>query len=48
MRKRGTCDERHSSRGVWVISPDKRNVATFDPQVVVREVRERRIPQVIW
>jgi len=32
----------NSSRGVWVISPDKRDVDSFDPEVVVREVRERQ------
>lgn len=31
----------NSSRGVWVISPDKRDVESFDPQDVVRDVRER-------
>ena len=31
----------NSSRGVWVISPDKRDVESFDPQNVVRDVRER-------
>lgn len=31
----------NSRRGVWVISPDKRDVTEFDPQDVVREVREQ-------
>jgi restriction system protein len=31
----------NSSRGVWVIPPEKRDVETFDPQDVVREIRER-------
>ena len=31
----------NSRRGVWVIAPDKRDVTNFDPQDVVREVRER-------
>jgi restriction system protein len=31
----------NSSRGVWVIAPDKRDVQTFDPQAIVREIRER-------
>jgi restriction system protein len=31
----------NSSRGVWVISPDKREIESFDPQDVVREMRER-------
>lgn len=31
----------NSSRGVWVIAPDKRDVESFDPQDVVRDVRER-------
>lgn len=31
----------NSRRGVWVIAPDKRDVSEFDPQVVVREVREQ-------
>jgi len=31
----------NSSRGVWVIPPDKREIETYDPQDVVREVRER-------
>lgn len=30
----------NSSRGVWVIAPDKRDLAEFDPQEVVRQVRE--------
>jgi len=32
----------NSRRGVWVIAPDKREVVTFDPQDVVREVRKQR------
>lgn len=31
----------NSRRGVWVIAPDKRDVAEFDPQEVVRDVREQ-------
>lgn len=31
----------NSRRGVWVIAPDKRDVSEFDPQDVVREVREQ-------
>jgi restriction system protein len=31
----------NSSRGVWVIPPEKRDIADFDPQDVVREIRER-------
>ena len=31
----------NSRRGVWVIAPDKRDVTEFDPQDVVREVREQ-------
>jgi len=31
----------NSSRGVWVIAPDKRDLESFDPQQVVREVREQ-------
>jgi len=31
----------NSSRGVWVTPPDKRDIATFDPQDVIREIRER-------
>lgn len=31
----------NSRRGVWVIAPDKRDVSEFDPQEVVREVREQ-------
>ena len=31
----------NSRRGVWVISPDNRDVSEFDPQDVVREVREQ-------
>jgi restriction system protein len=30
----------NSSRGVWAISPDKRQVETIDPQEIVRAVRE--------
>ncbi len=30
----------NSSRGVWVISPDKRDLQTFDPAEIVRHVRE--------
>jgi restriction system protein len=30
----------NSSRGVWVITPDKRDVPTFDPAEIVRHVRE--------
>ena len=30
----------NSSRGVWVIAPDKRDVGEFDPQEVVRAVRD--------
>lgn len=32
----------NSSRGVWVIPPDKREIDSFDPQDVVREIRERQ------
>lgn len=38
LKKFGLID--NSSRGVWVISPDKRDVDTFDPQEVVRVVRD--------
>lgn len=38
LKKYGLID--NSSRGVWVISPEKRDVATFDPQEVVRTVRD--------
>lgn len=38
LKKFGLID--NSSRGVWVIAPDKRDVETFDPQEVVRGVRE--------
>lgn len=31
----------NSRRGIWVIAPDKRDVKEFDPQAVVREVREQ-------
>lgn len=31
----------NSSRGVWVIAPDKRDVTDFDPQEVVKEVRAK-------
>ena len=31
----------NSQRGVWVIAPDKRDTTEFDPQEVVREVREQ-------
>jgi restriction system protein len=31
----------NSSRGVWVVSPDKRDVQTFDPAEIVRSVREQ-------
>lgn len=31
----------NSSRGIWVIVPDKRDVESFDPQDVVRAIRER-------
>ena len=31
----------NSRRGVWVIAPDKRDVTEFDPQEVVRDVREQ-------
>ncbi|MEZ6070937.1 MAG: winged helix-turn-helix domain-containing protein [Pirellulales bacterium] len=30
----------NSQRGIWVIASDKREVKDFDPQAVVREVRE--------
>lgn len=38
LKKAGLID--NSSRGVWVISPDKRDVQTFDPAEIVRTVRE--------
>lgn len=38
LKKAGLID--NSSRGVWVISPDKRDVETFDPAAIVRSVRE--------
>lgn len=31
----------NSRRGVWVIAPDKRDVTEFNPEDVVREVREK-------
>jgi restriction system protein len=31
----------NSSRGVWVIASDKRDIETFDPQDVLRDIRER-------
>jgi restriction system protein len=31
----------NSQRGVWVIAPDKRGITDFDPQEVVRDVREQ-------
>ena len=39
MKQYGLID--NSQRGVWVIAPDKRDTTDFDPQEVVREVRER-------
>jgi len=38
LKKAGLID--NSSRGVWVIAPDKRDVQTFDPAEIVRTVRE--------
>lgn len=38
LKKAGLIE--NSSRGVWVITPDKRDVATFDPAEIVRDVRE--------
>ncbi len=38
LKKAGLVE--NSSRGVWVISPDKRDVQTFDPGDIVRQVRE--------
>jgi len=38
LKKAGLIE--NSSRGVWVISPDKRDVPTFDPAEIVRHVRE--------
>lgn len=38
LKKAGLID--NSSRGVWVISPDKRDAQTFDPAEIVRTVRE--------
>lgn len=32
---------KNASRGTWVISPEKRDLLSFNPQDVVREVRER-------
>lgn len=31
----------NSQRGIWVIAADKRDIEEFDPQIVVREVREQ-------
>ena len=39
LKKGGLID--NSSRGVWVISPDKRDLKTFDPAEIVRVVREQ-------
>ena len=39
MKQYGLID--NSQRGVWVIAPDKRDTADFDPQEVVRDVREQ-------
>jgi len=38
LKKAGLIE--NSSRGVWVISPDKRDVRTFNPAEIVRQVRE--------
>jgi len=38
LKKAGLIE--NSSRGVWVITPDKRDVPTFDPAEIVRHVRE--------
>ncbi len=38
LKKAGLID--NSSRGVWVIAPEKRDVETFDPAAIVRTVRE--------
>ncbi len=38
LKKAGLIE--NSSRGVWVISPDKRDVQTFTPTEIVRQVRE--------
>ncbi len=38
LKKAGLVE--NSSRGVWVISPDKRHVQTSDPAEIVRQVRE--------
>lgn len=39
LKKAGLID--NSSRGVWVVSPDKRDVQTFDPTEIVRNVRDQ-------
>ena len=39
LKKYGLID--NSSRGVWVVAPNKRDVESFDPQDVVREVRDQ-------
>jgi len=38
LKKAGLIE--NSSRGVWVISPDKRDVESFNPIEIVRQVRE--------
>lgn len=39
LKKAGLIE--NSSRGVWVISPEKRDVQTLDPAEIVRKVREQ-------